>query len=341
MALGSVLAAYAETTMLDTFTQSELDTNWVPDRQAPSEGANSVDAFGREDVARIGVDSSATQPGIFQRTEGIKSAVPQDYGEGVQVDLYVDPDWQDKAVRAGFWVVGYDGVGDRDDFFAIVEFVNNEPCDEADCSNQANIADHEGWRTWDSVNGWTHHSTPFQYGEWATLGIELDAEDEEYHYFINDLEVATGPGGEHYIYEVFLNSYNYGEDDFPTLSSDDYAAHWHIGLELAVEGSTYTLCASYYGGGQVYTPNNGECGPGAVEVETVSETPLTFCVNPYTSEVRYSFSGTCTAPRFAHVVPDNGDLLTCVNLWTGKNRYVYSHAQCMAHEVPNTVAAGV
>lgn len=339
MAFGTFVTAHAETIMLDTFTQSELDNNWVPDRQAPSDGATSVDAFDREDVARIGIDSSATQPGLFQRTEGIKSATPQNYGEGVQVDLYIDPDWQDKAVRAGFWVVGYDGAGDRDNLFAIIEFVNNEPCDEADCSNQSNITDHEGWRTWDSNIGWVNHATPFEYGEWVTLAIELDADNELYHYSIDGLEVATGMGGEHYIYEVFLNSYNYGEDDFPTLSSDDYAAHWHIGLELASIGSTYTLCANYYTG-EISNATNGQCGPGSAMIQTVSETPLTFCVNAYTGQVRYSYSGVCSSPYFAHVVPDNGDLLTCVNMWTGKHRYVYTHALCTAYEVPNTISAG-
>ena len=341
IAFTTVLAAVADTTMLENFTQSELDTNWEPDRQVPSDGVTSVAAFDREDVARIGVDSSTTQPGLFQRTEGIKTVGVMDFGDGVQVDLYVDPDWMTKATRAGLWVVGSNGAGGRDNLFAIIEFVNNEPCPEIDCTNQPNITDHEGWRIWDSVNGWTNSALAFEYGQWHTLAIELDAVNEEYHYSLNGTQVGTGPGGQHHIAEVFLNSYNYGLDAFPTLSSDDYAAHWHIGLDLAVEGSTYTICADYTAGGQVTSPANGECGPGSIEVEAVSETPLVFCVHPYTGDVQYSFSSTCTPPRYPHVVPTNGDLLTCVHAYTGKHRRVYTHAQCGAYERPNTVSAGI
>ncbi len=341
LTFGAVFSTSAATAKLDEFTQSELDTNWEPDRQAPSDGVTSVVAFNRDNVARIGIDSSATQPGLFQRTEGIKSANPQNYGEGLQVDLYIDPDWQDKAVRAGFWVVGYNGDGGRDNLFAILEFVNNEPCFEPDCTNAANITDHEGWRTWNSETGWTDRPTAFQYGEWVTLGIELDAANELYHYSLNGVEIGTAPGGQHYIYEAFLNSYNYGEDSFPTLSSADYAAHWHAGLDLASIGSTYTLCVNYYTGGQLVGALNGACPTGTLEIEATSETPLTFCINPYTRQVSYSFNGSCSSPYFAHVVPDNGDLLTCMSMWTGKHRYVYNHAQCMAHELPNTIEAGV
>ena len=110
--------------MLNPFTQSELDTNWVADRQEPSDGVTSVSAFGRDEVARIGVDSGETQSGTFYRTEGIKTATPQNFGTAVQVDLYVDPAWENNATRAGFWVVGDDGAGERDDYFGIIEFVN-------------------------------------------------------------------------------------------------------------------------------------------------------------------------------------------------------------------------
>ncbi|MDP3996435.1 MAG: hypothetical protein Q8P86_01925, partial [bacterium] len=209
----------------DAFTQIELDTNWEADREFPTDGVTSVTAFGRDDVAQIGVDSSETASGTFERTEGIKTVGAQNFGTAVEVDLYVNPDWQDNATRAGFWVVGDDGAGARDNLFAIVEYVNLEPS----TSGASAQGDHEGWRVWDSVNGWTDLATDVAYGEWATLGIELSTSTEEYVYYINGVEVARGPGGENFIRELFLNSYNYGLDEFPTLGNDSYAAHWHNG----------------------------------------------------------------------------------------------------------------
>lgn len=208
------------------FTQAELDTNWEADRQFPSDGATSVSAFGRDDVARLGIDSSATESNTFRRTEGIKTVGAQNFGDTVQADLYVDSDWEDKAARAGVWVVGDDGAGARDNIFGIIEFVNLEPSTSGDSAQ----GDHEGWRYWTSADGWTNLDTEFEYGKWATLNIELDASAAEYKFTIDGEQVATGPGGENFIREVFLNSYNYGMDEFPVLSNDSYAAHWHGGI---------------------------------------------------------------------------------------------------------------
>lgn len=219
---GAALASHS-TTMLEPFTQAELDT-WEADRQFPTGGVSSVTAFGRDDVARIGIDSAATETNTFRRTEGITT--DGDFEHGVQVDLYVDPDWADTAVRAGFWVVGDDGADARDDWFGIIEFVNLEPSEFGESTE----GDHEGWRIWDSENGWTDLDTDVTYGEWATLTITLDTDDQEYAFAIDGEEVGSGPAGEHFIREVFLNSYNYGLDGFPNLDTDSYAAHWHAGL---------------------------------------------------------------------------------------------------------------
>ncbi|MBU0767139.1 hypothetical protein KKF55_05185 [Patescibacteria group bacterium] len=217
------------------FTQTEIDSNWEADRQFPTDGAKSVSAFSRDDVARIGLDNTQTAPGTFQRTEGIKTVGAQNFGTAVQVDLYLDPDWADNATRAGFWVAGDNGAGARDGYFGIIEFVNNETCPATGCSNQSNITDHEGWRVWDSNIGWSNVSTDFAYGEWVTLGIELDTDAQVYNYYINGDLAASGPAGENFIRELFLNSYNYGEDTFPTLGSDSYAAHWSAGPTDPVE----------------------------------------------------------------------------------------------------------
>lgn len=226
LVVGTMGAALAST-MLEPFTQAELDTNWEADRKFPTDGVTSMTAFGRTEVARIGIDSTETDAETFRRTEGIKTAEPQDFGEALQVDLYLDPDWDDQAVRAGFWVVGDDGFGARDNLFGIIEFVHLEPSNSGD-SVQGN---HEGWRIWDSSTGeWTNLATAFEYGTWVTLTITLDTTEGMYAYAVDGSEVGNATGGENFIREVFLNSYNYGLDTFPNLSNGSYAAHWHAGL---------------------------------------------------------------------------------------------------------------
>lgn len=226
MVAAATVAASSHFAQSDPFTQTELDADWQADRQFPTDGVTSVSAFGRDLVARIGIDSGSTEENTFRRTEGIKTIGAQNLGTAVEVDLYVDPDWENKAVRAGFWVVGDDGAGGRDDFFGILEFVNLEPA----TSGESAPGNHEGWRFWDSTVGWTNLSTQFAYGEWVALGIELDTHAQQYRYYIDGVYVSSAAGGENFIRELFLNSYNYGLDAFPTLGNDGYSAHWHAGL---------------------------------------------------------------------------------------------------------------
>lgn len=247
----SVGVVSASSHLLDPFTQVELDTNWEADRAFPTDGVTSVSAFGRDGVARIGIDSAESASGTFQRTEGIKTVGAQNFGDSVQVDLYVDPDWQDTAVRAGFWVVGDDGAGNRDNLFGIIEFVNLEPSTSGDSAQ----GDHEGWRVWSSLTGWMNLPTDFTYGEWATLRIDLDTDAMLYNYYINDELVATAPAGDNFIRELFLNSYNYGLDTFPNLNNDSYAAHWHVGIE---DPTDKEQCKN--GGWEAYGfKNQGQC----------------------------------------------------------------------------------
>lgn len=241
--------------LLDSFTQSELDNNWEADREFPTDNVTSVSAFSRDNVARIGINSSETHTNTFRRTEGIKTVGDQNFGDSVQVDLYVDSDWEDKAVRAGFWVVGDDGNNSRDNSFGIIEFVNLEPSTSGD-SAQGN---HTGWRFWDSANGWTNVNTSFEYGEWSTLKIELDT-NETYNFFIDGEHIGGGPAGENFIRELFLNSYNYGLDEFPNLSNESYAAHWHVGLESVEEDNPVEKNECKKGGWSDFGfRNQGQC----------------------------------------------------------------------------------
>ncbi len=241
--------------LLPAFTQDEIDSKWVADRFFPTDDATSVSAFGRSKVLRIGIDKTQTQAGTFQRTEGIKTpdaaanAPAGNFGTEVEIDLYIDSDWQNKAVRAGVWTVGDTGSGARDELYGIIEFVNLETCPSPDCTNFATTPTHTGFRIWDSNIGWSEYlTTPFVWDTWVTLRIVLDTTAGEYQYYINDELVGTAAGGTNYIREVFLNSYNFGADNFPTLSRNSYAAHWHNGVPVV------ELCTG--GDSELVTPLN-------------------------------------------------------------------------------------
>ncbi len=105
---------------------------------------------------------------------------------------------------------------------------------------------------------------------------------------------------------------------------------------VEVRQSSFVLCASYYTGA-VTSPRTGNCGAGQVQIE-VSNGP-SFCINPWTGQLQYSFGRACAPPRIEHTLPDDGDLLTCVSYYTGANRWVRSHSQCTAFEAPNTIPA--
>lgn len=207
--------------LLAPFTQSELDNNWEADRYFPTGGVTSVSAFGRDDVARIGIDSDEASTNSFQWYEGIKtiSEINDDFGQAVQIDLYLDPTWGDTAVNAGLWVAGDNGAGARDSF-AILEFVNNGA--------------HLDFRIWDGVGAWDYLDADIEFGEWVTLSIILDTVELDYTYAIDGIDVGTAPAGvtTSHIRELFLNSANYGArppEDYPNLNNDSYAAHWHNG----------------------------------------------------------------------------------------------------------------
>ena len=249
-------AFLSHSSTLDPFTQTELDDNWAPDRQAPSGGVLSVDQFGRTNVAQIGIVSSEanTIAGGYYLTEGIKSPFgPADnfdnganYGESVQIDLYVDPAWQDNSVRAGFWTIGDDGAGEANlGFFGIVEFANVEGV-------------HEGWRAWDSSAGWNLLETDFAYGEWVTLTIELDPDADEFIYYIDGEMVGAGAAGAEstFIRNLILNHKNFGsETGLTDLDNKDYAAHWHAGV---VNPQTKNECKK--GGWESFGfKNQGQC----------------------------------------------------------------------------------
>jgi hypothetical protein len=217
--------ATSHTGTLSPFTQHEIENNWQADRIYPSGGASSVSEFGRNDVARLRIDSSQTHQDRFFRLEGIKTSGVRNFGQSVQIDLYVDPDWRNKPVQTGFWVVGDTGTGERDNLFAIIEFVNLEPSVHGETPD----IHHEGFRIFAPGMGWREIQGRYNYGSWATLKIELDPQERKYHFYIDGQHVGTGDAGQHHIRDVFLNSYNFGHDEFSRYQASSYAVHWHAG----------------------------------------------------------------------------------------------------------------
>ncbi len=109
-----------------------------------------------------------------------------------------------------------------------------------------------------------------------------------------------------------------------------------IGSVELQTAATYTLCVNYYTG-RVLSPLNGQCGAGTYELDVPEVYPVTFCIDTYTGIVHVTRS--CNPPRQPHLMPDAGDLLTCVNLYTSVNRRVLNESQCNAYEVPNLIPA--
>ncbi len=96
-----------------------------------------------------------------------------------------------------------------------------------------------------------------------------------------------------------------------------------IGAVEVQTAATYPLCVNPYTG-RVMSPLSGVCPPRHDELDVPEIYPATFCIDAYTGAL--SFTATCNPPRQAHLMPDDGDLLTCVNRYTGANRWVEDHA---------------
>ncbi len=128
----------------------------------------------------------------------------------------------------------------------------------------------------------------------------------------------------------------------------------------------HTACAVATDQRGIDRPQGADCDIGADEVLAAEQLPL--CVNGYTGAVSTPWSGKCppgqqTRPCHrdsrinphrsgslrwcwtvragvpTHLMPDDGALLTCVSRYTGSNRAVTDHTQCLAYELPNIIPA--
>lgn len=209
LVVSTVGLALATSTMLDPFTQDELDNNWVADRLYPSGGVESVAFAGRDNVAQISMDSTqASDDGSWWGYEGIKKVA--DHGVAVQVDLYVPSSFQDHPVNAGFWA-----SDDPITAYPIIAFRNDDAVDA-------------GFYTWDGVSGWTATGITVNYDAWNTFSMTLDSANDVVSYAINGQEAGSIAATSDTLGQVFLNQYNYGAIRDNAI---DYTVHWHAGLE--------------------------------------------------------------------------------------------------------------
>jgi hypothetical protein len=196
--------------LLDSFTQDELDNNWVADRQFPSGGVESVSAYDRDDVAAISVigEDQSTQ-GQFYYFEGIKKV--DDFGPAVRVDLYVPAEWANPATspaNVGFWA-----SDDPITSYPIIVYRNSETVEA-------------GFYTWTydwDAGAWVYvlSDVEVNYNGWNTLSIILSDTENVAEYFINGTKTGSVYNAGDNIGQVFLNHYNDGVLDYTT--------YWHAG----------------------------------------------------------------------------------------------------------------
>lgn len=216
LSMSMIGAAIASSTMLASFTQAELDINWVADRQFPSGDVESVSAHGRDDVAAIGVVGDEQNTNSFRWFEGIKKV--DDFGPAVQVDLYVPSEWEDaetSPANVGFWASDNPLTA-----YPLIVFRNGETVDAGFYTYD--VVFDEDAQSW--VGVYVPSGVDVIYDGWNTLSITLDTDADLATYAINGQEAGTPlyAAGDT-IGQVFLNHYNDGVLD--------YTAHWHAGLE--------------------------------------------------------------------------------------------------------------
>jgi hypothetical protein len=178
-------------------TQAELDANWVVDRAVPSGGFESVSFESRDSVLEMRVDPDNRSTGSsFFFTEGLLRQTPG--AAALKADLYVDPAWEGQDIRAGLWGVGHDESGDRT-AFPIIEY------------HQDTGLGFTGWRVWDSAIGdWVSHPGSTSFGEWATLEIVLDADNNQFIWSVDGVSETLSGLDSTTLGEVIVNMFNYG-----------------------------------------------------------------------------------------------------------------------------------
>lgn len=147
-----------------------------PDRTTPS-GGYTVDSNSLE--LRINNNNASPSTG-FSRTEGLKGSFS--VSRSISAELYVNPDWSGKPIRAGLWGVASSATGPGVSW-PIIEYTTIGGDDGSFI----------GWRVFDTVNGgWTNlPSVTAASGSWYKLDISYNPATRSYDYYVNGTLVTS------------------------------------------------------------------------------------------------------------------------------------------------------
>lgn len=200
--------------------------NLVADRAEPS-GGKSISA----NSLTLTVDSTnASTAGPHHLTEGLQGTLPAGKNS-VKADLYIDPSWAGKPVRAGLWGVSSNGTSTG---WPIIEFTNAFPG-----------AGHDGLRVWDTNAGtWFPIANP-GYGSTVSLEIAINAFTGEYEFYVNNtLAHRYTTDGYNTLQQVIFNNRNSATGN----AADNYVVTW-TNLQVGVRSlDTPTNLKSVAGG---------------------------------------------------------------------------------------------
>jgi hypothetical protein len=179
-------------------------SNWTPDRAAPSGGWNVDSANGR---VILSINQTLSSSDAFRKTEGVGTTVPAG-STSLTGSFNIAPDWALKSnLRVGLW-----GVTDAPVSWPIVEYA-------------ANVGGYTGWRIWNTVDGgWTNVIAPTtNLGGSNTVEILLNNVQNKFYFYVNNSLVGSfGANGAQSFTNVILNSYNVGTNN----SVDNYVVDW-------------------------------------------------------------------------------------------------------------------
>lgn len=206
-----------------------IDSNWTTDRHEPASWNNGT-------VGISGALDSQQQGSTFYRTEGRKTSLNN--VSSVEASLYIDPAWENTAVRAGLWATGNGAVGE----WGIIDYTSAAGY----VAGNTGLAKDPVFRTWNSTTGtWTPvmEAVPGQ-----TYVLRVEVADGNWNYYINgDLLSQVpldGTAGTSAIKEVILNQYNYGAEGTPAdgvFGNRPYTVQWS---DMGVTNSFDTLSAA-------------------------------------------------------------------------------------------------
>lgn len=200
----------------------------TPDRQTPS-GGYSVSGG----VLTMNIDNTAanTSGGGFYQTEGLQGTIPA--SQSVEAQLYVDPAWAGKQIRAGLWGIATSGTT-AGSAWPIIEYTT------------VGDGGFTGWRVFDTMNGgWTNlPSVAATSGHWYTLEDAYNQNTDQYDYYVNDAHVFSLPandGTNSYgkLTGVIFNSKNFATNNH----ADDYSVQWRNFAYGDTKPSTPTITA--------------------------------------------------------------------------------------------------